>query len=91
MDWAGWATFGFAATVVLTTIMVAAQLAGRSRMDMPMMLGTLFVEDPDRARVVGFLIHLINGQVLSATMPSVSCSSPDAVRHVVSSTAEESR
>src|SRR3989337_870572 len=65
MDWAGWATFGFVATVALTTIMVAAQLAGLSRMDIPMMLGTMFVEDPDRARVVGFVIHLMNGQVFA--------------------------
>lgn len=65
MDWGGWATFGFAATVVLTTIMVAAQLAGLSRMDLPLMLGTMFVEDPDRARVVGFLVHLLNGQVFA--------------------------
>ena len=62
MDWAGWATFGFGATVVLTAILVAAQMAGRTRMDIPMMLGTMFVEDPDRARVVGSLIHLANGQ-----------------------------
>lgn len=65
MDWAGWATFGFVATVALTSIMVGAQLAGRSRMDLPMMLGTMFVEDPDRARVVGFVIHLMNGQVFA--------------------------
>jgi hypothetical protein len=31
-------------------------------MDLPMMLGTLFVEDPDRARVIGSFVHLINGQ-----------------------------
>lgn len=62
MDWGGWATFGFGATVALTAIMVAAQLAGLTRMDIPMMLGTVFVEDPDRARVVGFFIHLVNGQ-----------------------------
>jgi hypothetical protein len=63
MDWSGWATFGFVATVVLTGIMVAAQLAGFSRMDLPMMLGTVFVESPDRARVIGLLAHLFNGQV----------------------------
>lgn len=62
MDWAGWATFGFVATVALTTILVAAQLAGRTRMDIPLMLGTILVEDPDRARVVGSLVHLVNGQ-----------------------------
>jgi heme A synthase len=56
MDWAGWAIFGFVATVVLTGIMVGAQLAGLSRMDLPMMLGTVFVESPDGARVIGFLV-----------------------------------
>jgi uncharacterized membrane protein YagU involved in acid resistance len=43
--------------------MLLAQLAGLSRMDLPMMLGTMFAEDPDRARVVGFFVHLLNGQV----------------------------
>ncbi|MDQ4143631.1 MAG: hypothetical protein M3198_07785 [Actinomycetota bacterium] len=62
MDWSGWAVFGFAATLALTGIMVGAQLAGLTRMDLPMMLGTMFVEDVDRARVVGFFVHLINGQ-----------------------------
>jgi hypothetical protein len=65
MDWGGWATFGFGATVALTAIMVAAQLAGRTRMDLPMMLGTIFVDDPDRARVVGSLVHLVNGQLFA--------------------------
>jgi hypothetical protein len=62
MDWGGWATFGFIATVALTAILVAAQMAGLTRMDIPMMLGTIVVEDPDRARVVGSLMHLVNGQ-----------------------------
>jgi hypothetical protein len=65
MDWWGWATFGFVATVVLTVIIVAAQLVGLSRMDIPMMLGTMFVESPDLARVIGFLVHLINGQAFA--------------------------
>jgi hypothetical protein len=65
VDWAGWATFGFVGTVILTGIMVVGQLLGFSRMDLPFMLGTILVEDPDRARVVGFLIHLVNGQVFA--------------------------
>jgi hypothetical protein len=65
MDWAGWATFGFVATIILTSIMVASQLLGLSRMDLPLMLGTIVVEDPDLARVVGFFIHLANGQVFA--------------------------
>src|SRR5687768_8058077 len=62
MDWARWATFGLAATAGLTAVMISAQLAGWSRMDIPMMLGTIFVHNPDRARVVGAAVHLLNGQ-----------------------------
>ena len=65
MDWAGWAVFGLAATISLTSIMVAAQLAGLSRMDIPLILGTLFTDEPDRARFFGFLVHLVNGQVFA--------------------------
>jgi hypothetical protein len=65
MDWAGWTVFGIAATVTLTTIMVAAQLAGLSRMDIPLMLGTMFTDRPDRARFVGFLMHVVNGQIFA--------------------------
>jgi len=65
MDWGGWVVFGIAATVTLTAIMVGAQLAGLSRMDIPLMLGTMFTERPDRARFVGFLAHVVNGQVFA--------------------------
>ena len=65
MDWAGWATFGFGATIALTALMVGAQLGGLTRMDIPMMLGTMFVEDSDRARVIGFFVHLVNGQIFA--------------------------
>ncbi len=62
MDWSGWALFGLLATAALTAVMIAAQLAGLSRLDLPLVLGTLLTEDPDRARVVGFFIHLLVGQ-----------------------------
>jgi hypothetical protein len=62
MDWAGWAIFGVIATTALTAVLIGAQLAGWTRLDLPLMLGTLVVADPDRARVAGFFIHLVNGQ-----------------------------
>lgn len=62
MDWAGWALFGLVATAILTATMISAQLAGRTRLDLPLVLGTLVTEDPDRARAAGFLIHLAFGQ-----------------------------
>lgn len=62
MDWAGWALFGLVATTALTVVMIVAQLTGRTRLDLPLLLGTLVTEDPDRARVAGFFIHLAVGQ-----------------------------
>ena len=62
MDWTGWALFGLVATAALTVIMIAAQLAGLTRLDLPLVLGALVTEDPDRARVTGFVIHLAVGQ-----------------------------
>jgi hypothetical protein len=53
VDWAGWAIFGLLATAALTAIMTGAQLAGRTRLDLPLMLGTMVIPDPDRARVGG--------------------------------------
>jgi hypothetical protein len=65
VDWAGWALFGVVATTALTAILIGAQLAGWTRLDLPLLLGTLFVADPDRARVVGFFVHLVNGQAFA--------------------------
>ena len=65
VDWFGWAVFGLVATSALTAVMITAQLAGRTRLDLPLVLGTLVTEDPDRARVAGFLVHLVVGQVFA--------------------------
>jgi uncharacterized membrane protein YagU involved in acid resistance len=65
MDWAGWAVFGLLATSGLTAVMIAAQLAGLTRLDLPLVLGTLVTPDPDRARVAGFFIHLGVGQAFA--------------------------
>ncbi len=62
MDWGGWAVFGLLATAILTSVMTVAQLAGRTRLDLPLMLGTIVTADPDRARVVGFFVHLAVGE-----------------------------
>jgi hypothetical protein len=65
MDWAGWALFGLVATTALTAAMIAAQMAGLTRLDLPLLLGTIVTEDPDRARVAGFLIHLGIGEAFA--------------------------
>lgn len=64
MDWEGWAVFGLAATAALTSVLIAAQLAGWTRPNLPL-LATLVVEDPGHARAVGFVAHLGAGQVFA--------------------------
>lgn len=65
MDWAGWALFGLLATALLTAVMIVAQLAGWTRLDLPLLLGTIVTPDPDRARVAGFFMHLVIGEAFA--------------------------
>ena len=61
MNWAGSLLWGFVSTVVLTGLMAASQGLGLSRMSLPYMLGSMFTPDRDRAKLVGFGVHLLNG------------------------------
>ena len=60
-----WAVAGFGATIVLTTLLAAAQGVGFTRMNLSVLLGMMFTPDRDRARLVGALVHLANGWVFS--------------------------
>jgi hypothetical protein len=53
--------WGFVATLVLTSIMSASQGLGLSRMGIPFMLGTMFTANRDRAPLLGFCVHVVNG------------------------------
>jgi hypothetical protein len=57
--------WGFAATVVLTALTIAAQSLGLTRIDIPFILGTIFTADRDRAKFLGLVVHLINGWVFA--------------------------
>ena len=57
--------WGFAATVVLTALTIAAQSLGLTRIDIPFILGTMFTADRDRAKVIGLVAHLINGWIFA--------------------------
>lgn len=53
--------WGFAATLILTTIMAASKPLGLTRMDIPFILGTLFTSNRNKAPIYGFLTHLAMG------------------------------
>ncbi len=53
--------WGLTATVVFTTLLAGSQGFGLTRMSIPFMLGTIFTPDRDRAKLIGFTVHLLNG------------------------------
>jgi hypothetical protein len=58
-----WSTLagGLIGTVVLSTSLRGAQELGWTRMDLPLLLGTVFTANRWRASVVGYAIHFANG------------------------------
>jgi uncharacterized membrane protein YagU involved in acid resistance len=65
VNWASWLLWGFVATIILTTLMAGSQGFGFTRMNIPYMLGTIFTPSRDRAKLIGFFFHLINGWLFS--------------------------
>ncbi len=58
--------WGFVATVVFTTLLAGSQGFGLTRMNIPFMLGTMFTADRDEAKLIGFVVHLLNGWWVAA-------------------------
>jgi hypothetical protein len=58
-------TWGFAATVVLATIMAASKPLGISRMDIPFLLGTMFTANRNKAPFYGLIAHIVIGQLFA--------------------------
>ncbi|MGH2460401.1 MAG: hypothetical protein ACRDIY_16230 [Chloroflexota bacterium] len=58
--------WGFAATLTLTTLLRGSRGLGLTRMDIPFMLGTMVTPDRSRAKVIGFLMHLLFGWLFAS-------------------------
>ena len=52
---------GLVGTIVLASGLRVAQEAGWTRMDMPLLLGTVFTEHRSRAIAIGYALHFVNG------------------------------
>lgn len=57
--------WGFAATLILTTLMAASKHLGLTRMDIPFLLGTMFTSNRNKAHWFGFLAHLMVGWIFA--------------------------
>jgi len=64
-SWGSWLLSGFAATLVLTTVEAGSQQARLTRMSIPYLLGSMITAGREKAKWVGFLVHLVNGEVFA--------------------------
>jgi hypothetical protein len=56
---------GFIGTLVLTTALRAANELGLTRVDLPFLLGTAVTHDRARAKALGYLLHVIAGELFA--------------------------
>lgn len=63
MHWWEALVAGFAATLVMTALMQMGAAMGMTRMNMAVMLGSMFRKDAESARRLGMAVHLMNGLV----------------------------
>jgi hypothetical protein len=52
---------GLVGTVLLTSGLRGAQELGLTRMDLPLLLGTIFTDHRSRASTIGYAVHFLNG------------------------------
>lgn len=65
MNFGSWLLWGFVGTVVLSSIVAITQWLGMTRMNLPYLLGTMFTPDRDRAKLIGMLLHFVNGWIFA--------------------------
>jgi hypothetical protein len=62
---------GAIGTVILTSGLRVSQELGWTRMDIPLLLGTVFTDDRRRASVVGYVLHFVNGLLFALVYAAV--------------------
>ncbi len=71
MNWPSSLLVGFVGTLLLTTLEAGAQQLHLTRMSIPYLLGAAFTPSRDRAKVIGFFAHLLNGQLFALVYVAV--------------------
>jgi hypothetical protein len=65
MNIAGALAGGFVGTLLLTTCLRAANELGLTRVDLPFLIGTAVSGDRVRAKAIGYVLHLVAGEVFA--------------------------
>jgi len=65
MNVGSWLLWGFVATLFLTMALVGSQELRFTRVNLPYVLGTMFTPNRSKAKVLGALVHMVNGYVFS--------------------------
>ncbi len=65
INWSSWLVWGFASTVMLTSILAGSQGLGFTRINLPYLLATPSPPSRDKAKFVGILLHFVNGWIFS--------------------------
>ena len=62
---------GLVGTTVISVGLALGQAVGWSRMDLPLLLGTAFAEDRNRARAIGWGVHFALGLLFSLVYAAI--------------------
>jgi hypothetical protein len=62
---------GLVGTTVLSTGLRVSQELGWTRMDIPLLLGTVFTANRSRAKALGYAIHFVNGLLFALVYAAV--------------------
>lgn len=65
MNWNSWLLWSLVATLALTSVMAGSQGLHLTRMNLPYMLGSIFTPNRERAKLIGFVFHMMNGWIFS--------------------------
>ena len=62
---------GLVGTMLISVGLAFGQAVGWSRMDLPLLLGTAFAEDRNRARAIGWGVHFVLGLLFSLVYAAI--------------------
>jgi hypothetical protein len=65
MSFTHWLLWGFFATLAFTMLLAFSQGLKLTRMNLPFVLGSCFTSSRDKAKTIGFFVHLLLGLVFA--------------------------